>query len=214
MKKTLYAGLVVLLPIGLTFWLIKYIFDLLTAPLYETIQKALFWMSDPSTSTLFSHEGVVIFLSRLIALILTFLLILLLGFLTRRFFFKPLLNSADLVLMKLPFIGGIYRLTKDVAQAMLNPSQKTFKETVVVPFPVEGTYALGFVTGDVPPVIKELAPITDCTVFVPTAPHPISGYTLFVPKKAIGSLHISSEETFKFLFSCGVTPLTPPKTDA
>jgi uncharacterized membrane protein len=67
---------------------------------------------------------------------------------------------------------------------------------------------VGFVTGDVPQDLKDIIPSIDVTVFIPTAPHPISGYVLFCDRKSLKSTDVSVEDTFKFLVSCGV--LHPP----
>ena len=93
---------------------------------------------------------------------------------------------------------------------MLSSDKKTFRETILIPFPSPETYSVGFITGDVPPDIKKYIPDTDVTVFVPTAPHPVSGYVLFCSKKAVQSIDVSVEDTFKFLLSCGVIA-PPPK---
>ncbi|HNA62490.1 MAG TPA: hypothetical protein PKW79_05390, partial [Rhabdochlamydiaceae bacterium] len=70
--------------------------------------------------------------------------------------------------------------------------------------PSSETYSVGFITGEVPPDIKKVIPEADTIIFVPTAPHPVSGYILFSPKKSVHSVEISVEDTFKFLLSCGV----------
>jgi uncharacterized membrane protein len=142
------------------------------------------------------------------ALVLTFFFIVALGFLARKFFFKGLLRLTNEIIVRIPVVGTIYRLTKDLTKAMLSTDQKTFKETVLIPFPSPETYSVGFITADVPAALKKVIPQTDVTVFVPTAPHPISGYVLFCSKQATHSVDISVEDTFKFLLSCGV--IQPP----
>ena len=76
---------------------------------------------------------------------------------------------------------------------------------MLIPFPNDETYAVGFVTGDTPEVLKEGSlPLTDFAIFVPTAPHPMSGYVLLAPKKIVRHVDVSVEDAFKFLISCGV----------
>jgi uncharacterized membrane protein len=210
MKKSFSAGLIILLPFALSLWVIIYLFDLFTNPLYHLIEHLLVWYENTQGLLPLRHETVVRLFSRLAALVMTFFFIILLGYLGRKFFFHSLMKATNKLIFKIPLIGTIYRLTKDIMKAMLSSDQKTFKETIMVPFPSKETYTMGFVTGDVPPSLKQLIPSIDVTVFIPTAPHPISGYVLFCPRASLHSTQVSVEDTFKFLVSCGV--IHPPTT--
>ncbi len=203
MKKYLSTGFIILLPIALTVWIVKYLFDLFTAPLYNIVEKLVIAYEQAQGLSLLHHTTLVTFTSRIIAFILTFLLILGLGFLGRKFFFKKLHAWFNNVLLKIPFVSTIYRLTKDVTKAMLATDQKMFKQTVLVPFPSENMHTLGFITGTAPTQILQYVPEATTTVFVPTAPHPISGYLLFCTPESLGSVKISTEDTLKFLLSIG-----------
>lgn len=202
--------MIILLPFALTIWVVSYLLDLFTNPLFNIIERIILWYEQQQGLSLLHHETLVAFLSRLAALILTFFFIVALGYLGRKFFFNALLKAANTVIIRIPIVGTIYRLTKDITKAMLSSEQKTFRETILVPFPSPETYSVGFVTGDVPPSFKSVIPQADLTVFVPTAPHPMSGYILFCPKKVLHSVDVSVEDTFKFLLSCGAIQPTPP----
>jgi uncharacterized membrane protein len=205
MKKYLSAGFIILLPIALTVWIISYLINLFTAPLFDIVESCILWYEKSQGLSLSHHETWVVFVSRTIAFVAMFLLILILGYLGRKFFFKAFMNLANQVVVKIPVVGTIYRLTKDITKAMFSSDGKTFKETVLVPFPTPGTHAIAFITSDdVPETLKNAAKDLEVTVFVPTAPHPMSGYVLFCPRSATHNVNISSEETFKFLLSCGV----------
>ncbi|MGH2613398.1 MAG: DUF502 domain-containing protein, partial [Rhabdochlamydiaceae bacterium] len=179
-----------------------------TNPLYHFIESLLIWYEKQQGMMLVKHDAFAHFLSRVAALILTFFFIVVLGYLGRKFFFHSLMKATNKLIFKIPIVGTLYRLTKDITKAMLSSDQKTFKESILLPFPSKETYSVGFVTGDVPEGLKEIIPSVDVTVFVPTAPHPISGYVLFCPRSALKSMEVSVEDTFKFLVSCGV--LHPP----
>lgn len=204
MKKSFSTGLILLLPFALTFWVVLYLFDLFTNPLFNLIETVLLWVERTQDLTLLHHTGFVTFVSRFLALLLTFVFIVILGFLGRRFFFNAMLKTANNLIFRIPIIGTIYRLTKDITKSLFSSEKKTFQETVIIPFPSSETYSVGFITGEVPPDIKKVIPEADTIIFVPTAPHPVSGYILFSPKKSVHSVEISVEDTFKFLLSCGV----------
>lgn len=211
MKKSFSTGLIILLPFALSLWVLSYLFDLFTDPLYNLIENILFWYEKNQGMNPDQHHTIVHLFSRLAALVLTFFFIVLLGYLGRKFFFHSVMKAANKLIFKIPVVGTLYRLTKDIAKAMLSSDQKTFKETALIPFPSKDTYSVGFVTGEVPPQLKAFVPSIDVTVFVPTAPHPISGYVLFCPRSALNTIQVSVEDTFKFLVSCGVIhpPLKP-----
>ena len=189
--------------------MLTYLFDLFTNPLYHFIETFLIWYERKQGIILAGHDTLVHFMSRVAALILTFFFIVILGYFGRKFFFHSLMKAANKLIFKIPIVGTLYRLTKDITKAMLSSDQKTFKESVLIPFPYKETYSVGFITGDVPETLKELVPSIDVTVFVPTAPHPISGYVLFSPRSLLKTMEVSVEDTFKFLVSCGV--IHPPE---
>lgn len=204
MKKSFSMGLAILLPIALTIWVIKYLFDLFTNPLFHYLEIALLWFEKRSIFAFGNHEVIITFLGRVAALVLTFLFITLLGFVARRFFFKGFLNFLNRLILKIPIVGGVYRVLRDVIRGIFLSDQKFFKETVLVPFPAPETYSLGFITGEPPHGFKKFIPLADTTVFIPTAPHPISGYLLLCPRSSLHLTKTSVEDAFKFLFSCGV----------
>jgi len=211
MKKSFMTGLIILLPFGLTVWIVNYLFDLFTNPMFNVLEKTLLWFEQTYGLSMLQYETLITFLSRIAALVLTFFFIVALGYLARKFLFEAFLKFTNEVIIRIPVIGSIYRLTKDLTKAMLSTEQKTFKETVLVPFPSDSTFSVGFITSDIPEVLKKVIPSADVTVFVPTAPHPISGYVLFCAKKATQPVDISVEDTFKFLLSCGVIQPGAPK---
>jgi len=208
-KKSFSTGLIILLPVALSIWVLSYLFDLFTNPLYHLLEHFLLWYEKSQGIVVVKHETLVRFMSRIAALILTFFFIVALGYLGRKFFFHSLMKATNKLIFKIPIVGTLYRLTKDITKAMLSSDQKTFKESVMIPFPYKETYTVGFITGDVPTELKEIIPSIDVTVFVPTAPHPISGYVLFSPRSLLKPMNVSVEDTFRFLVSCGV--IHPPE---
>ena len=140
MKKSLSTGLIILLPILLTLWILIYLIDLFTTPLYKGVESLILLYEHQKNLSLLHHETVVIVLSRFIALILSLSFVLFLGFLGRRFFFDYLLNLAQRIVSKIPIVGTIYKLTKDITKALLSSDKKAFQETVLVPFPSSSTF--------------------------------------------------------------------------
>lgn len=198
-KKYLITGLITLLPIAVTIMIIGWLFRFFTTPLLgvaEAIVHALGFQ-------LKNHEELVTFVSRVLALVLLFGIILLLGYLGRKLFFEAMMRQANRLLMRIPFIKGIYRISRDVTKAAFAEGGKPFKSTVLIPFPHSEAHTLGFLTGDAPAACKKALPGIEQAVFIPTAPHPLQGYIILAPKKSLVDVNVSIEEAFKFLLACG-----------
>jgi uncharacterized membrane protein len=204
MKKYFFTGLISLLPIALTFLIISWLFDFFTTPFVGVIEKLVVSYETQHGMAVVDHDVLVLFISRVIVLIFLFFLILFLGFCARKFFFNQLLRLTHAIFSRIPVVKSIYNVTRDITRAVFSGDQKTFKQTVLIPFPTPKMHALGLVIGEIPEKLKKVISEDHLSVFVPTAPHPMSGYILMTPKKLTIDVDISTEETFKFLVSCGV----------
>ena len=202
MKKYFITGLIILLPVTLTLIVLFFLFDFFTAPfdplvifLLEALQRH-FYFTLPS--------GVDAFLVRLISLVLLVIFVLLLGMLARRFIVRHLIEGTYSIFSRIPFIKGIFKVSRDVFHAILSGEGKVFKCPVMIPFPNESNYSVGFIVGEVPPECQSKAQTLLTAVFVPTAPHPISGMVILVPHSEIKTLDMSNEDAVRFLISCGM----------
>ena len=203
MKKYLLTGLAILLPVALTLMVIIFLFDFFTEPFFHGIEQLLRVIS-AKTAITFS-PGIAIFISRVLALILLCLFILLLGFVARWFLVKNILSATNRILSRIPLIKTIYKVSRDIIAALFSmDGKKAFKHPVLIPFPQRLTFCLGFEAGEVSKEIKQKAPEPLTSVFAPTAPHPISGFLLFIPTKEVHPLEMTNEEAVKYLVSCGL----------
>lgn len=203
MKKYFFTGFITLLPIVLTVIIALWLFNLFTAPFAGITESAILAYEKNLGLSLENHDKLVAFLSRIFAFIFLLILIFALGFFGRKFFFNLFLNVTDKLFSRIPLVRTIYRLSYDITKAVFSDSKKTFKETVLIPFPHLQSHTIGFVTGNAPEEFKEKTG-TDIAIFVPTAPHPMSGYVLLSSKKLVVPVDVSVEDAFKFLISCGV----------
>lgn len=205
MKKYFFTGFVTLLPLALTFMVARWLFNLFAAPLAGLTEAVILSYEKNLGLSLEHHDKLVFFLSQVFAFILLFLAILFLGFCGQKFLINVFLKIPERLFSRIPLVRTIFRLSNEITKAVFTENKKTFKETVLIPFPHDEAYAVGFVTGDTPEVLKGgNLPLTDFAIFVPTAPHPMSGYVLLAPKKIVRHVDVSVEDAFKFLISCGV----------
>ncbi|HSX27034.1 MAG TPA: DUF502 domain-containing protein [Chlamydiales bacterium] len=199
MKKYLLTGLVILLPVALTAMVIIFLFDFLTAP-FVTIVGPLVDLIPYDLP-----PGFTLFLSRLFALIFLCIFILLLGVVTRWFIVKNLLHWGHLLISRIPIVKTIYKITREIFNALFSTDgKKAFKNPVAVPFPERPNFCVGFHAGEVPQECQQKVKEPLISVFVPTAPHPISGFLLLMPKQDVYPIDMTNEEAFKFLVSCGL----------
>lgn len=199
MRKYLITGVIILLPVALTAMIATFLFDLFTTPFVPIVKSILHHFS-------FSlPEEVTKFLSRLTALLFLLVFIVILGMIARHFLFKSCALVANRILYKIPFVKTVYKVSRDLFNALFSPDGKqVFKETVSIPFPYKPHQCIGFSTGEAPKECDEKTGESLISVFTPTAPHPISGFLFLVPKKDVESIEMTKEDALKFLVSCGV----------
>jgi uncharacterized membrane protein len=201
MKKYLVTGLIILMPLVLTILILVFLIDFFTAPFLDAVRNFILNQDLPIALPL----GLVTTIARIVIIIGIVVLIFLLGIVTRWFFFRSIINATNKLLSKIPFVKSIFNITKDIFSAFVTTgARKAIKTPVIINFPSESIYAVGFETGEIPlscqkHIKEELTP-----VFVPTAPHPISGYLMFVKSDKIKKIDMTVEEAIKFTVSCGM----------
>jgi uncharacterized membrane protein len=200
MKKYFLAGLVTLLPLALTIMLFTYLIDLFTEPFLQAVQTAIENQHIP-----FLPEKVIVVLSRFLILIGLFFAIVILGVIARWFFFNTLISLTQKIFLKIPVVKSIYTLTKEIAGAFFaEGGRKAFQYPAQISFPSKSSECVGFVTGKPLPEAQKISDKPLVPVFIPTAPHPISGYMVLIPEDEVKKVAMTSEEAIKLTVSCGV----------
>jgi uncharacterized membrane protein len=209
MKKYFATGIVVLLPLALTFWIVSFIINILTTPfmgMAETILSAI-GLQDVSFLFLSSNQ-VLQYSSQILVLVFLFAVIVGIGAVGRHFFFKYLMKIGDKILHKIPVISTVYKTTQELIQTILTTTNKSFKQVVLVPFPTVDSWSIGLVTRDDIEIEKRVA------VFIPTTPNPTSGFLVMFTREQIIPLDMKVEEALRYVISCGVlmTPIRKMET--
>lgn len=203
MKKHLLTGLIILLPVALTLMIIIFLFDFFTEPFVTIVGPLVDLLQEEAGVHL--PEGLTLFISRLLSLIFLCFFILLLGFVTQLFLVEMVMNWGNLILFRIPFIKTVYKVSRDIFAALFSADgKKAFKRPVMIPFPSKPNHCLGFEAGEVAQECQEKIKIPLISVFVPTAPHPISGFLFLVPESDVKRIDMTNEEVVKFLVSCGM----------
>ena len=187
-RNNFIAGVVVLIPIGITLYLTLFIIRISS----KVIPKEI----NPNNYLPFDIPGVEILIA---LIIITFIGWLSLSFLGKKFF--ELFNN---VLKKIPILRTIYSAIGQMTESFTKTDNKQ-KSVVLLEYPRKGVWAVGFATKENEGLIKEKIKEDLINVFVPTTPNPTSGFLLLVPKKGLIFLDISFEQASKFIVSAGTT---------
>lgn len=137
--------------------------------------------------------------------LLTFFILWLVGVIAANVVGRRLLRSAREAIERLPIVRTIYAPIRQLVETMTSPEKVGFKKVVLVEYPRQGLWTVGFLAGDVPQGEGE-APAH--SIFVPTSPNPTTGFMLIAPPEQLRHTSLSIEAAFQLIISAGV--VVPP----
>ena len=140
---------------------------------------------------------------KVVAILEAVILTGLLGFLTRYYVGKKLVQLMDYVMLNVPLLGKIYGTVKQVNQAFTSEKKSSFKQVVMVEFPRKGLFSVGFVTAE---QVKTDEGESIISIFVPTTPNPTTGFLLVLPESKVVKLDMSVADGIKYIVSLGAVP--------
>ena len=187
-RNNFIAGIVVLIPIGITLYLTLFLIRIFG----RIIPKEI----NPNNYLPFNIPGVEIIIA---LIVITFIGWLSLSFLGKKFF--ELFNN---ILRKIPILRTIYSAIGQMTETFTKSNNKQ-RSVVLLEYPRKGIWAVGFATKENKGLIKNKVGEDIINVFVPTTPNPTSGFLLMVPKKDLIYLDVSFEQASKFIVSAGTT---------
>ena len=190
-RNNFIAGIVVLIPIGITLYLTLFLIRVSGSIIPKEI--------NPNNYLPFNIPGVEIIIA---LIVITFIGWLSLSFLGKKFF--ELFNN---ILRKIPILRTIYSAIGQMTETFTKSDNKQ-KSVVLLEYPRKGIWAVGFATKENKGLIKNKVGEDIINVFVPTTPNPTSGFLLMVPKKDLIYLDISFEQASKFIVSAGTTNIS------
>ena len=204
-KKNFYTGLLMILPVVITYYIFNWLFNLAFRIINNTIiikilKKLVEFTFGEKADAFYIQMSVYI-----AALLIIFLSITILGYMTKVVFFSKIIKRTMDVLERIPIIKTVYSTSKQIIGIVYSDNgESVYKKVVAVEFPRKGLYAIGFLTADKNTALKEILPDRDIVnVFVPTAPNPTSGFLLCIPKEDVYYLNMSVELAFKLIVSGG-----------
>ena len=193
-RNIFITGLLITLPIALTYFILQFLFKNLDA-LSPVFTQVLIDMGAPIP------EGYRI---PALGLVITLLIVLAVGWFTTNFFGKQMINLGESLVEKIPFVRKIYKGSKQVVQSIAHADTTAFRKVVLLEFPRRGMLAIGFVTGSARGEVQEYTREDVLNVFVPTMPNPTSGFLVFAPPEDLTEIDMSIEDGIKYVVSGGI----------
>ena len=187
-RNNFIAGIVVLIPIGITLYLTIFLVSISS----KIIPKEI----NPNYYLPYNIPGLEIFIA---LIMITFI-----GWVSLSFIGKRLLRVFENILKKIPILRTIYSAIGQMTDTFTS-SDKDKKNVVLVEYPRKGSWAVGFATKDNQGEITKQAKRDLINVFVPTTPNPTSGFLLMFPKEEVIYLDLTFEEASKFIVSAGTS---------
>ncbi len=195
LRNAFITGIVVILPLGVTMIVIRFLLDTIGTP----ASKYFFWFLDPEFRTM----PIVQIGLESISVLVVLLLITLLGYSSRIFIGRFILNSMERLLDRVPFISTVYRSVKQIVQTFSQQKKAVFQEVVLIEYPRKRCYVLGFLTSTAKGETQDVTGEHIVNVFVPTTPNPTSGFLLMLPEDDITRLEMSIPDGMKLIISGG-----------
>jgi uncharacterized membrane protein len=196
LKNDLIAGLLVVIPLATTIWLVTTVSRFVLAFL-TSIPKQFnpFNTLNPLLQELINLG---------VGLIVPLLGILLIGLMARNIVGRWFLEFGEGTLLRIPLAGSVYKTLKQILETFLRDNSSRFRRVVLVEYPRQGLYAIGFVTGELAPALQGGFEQRMLSVFIPTAPNPTTGWYALVPDTSVRDLNLSVEDAFRTIISAGI----------
>jgi uncharacterized membrane protein len=187
------TGLVVAGPVAVTLWLVWWFVtwvDGLVRPFMPVAYR-------PETYLPVKIPG--------LGLIIVFVALTLLGFLTANLIGRKLVDFGESILSRMPIVRPIYRTAKQIFQTLFSKSESSFRRVALIEFPSPGMWSLVFLTQSPTEGIAGRLPATEhVSAFMPCTPNPTTGFFFYVPKREVVELDITVEQAMTVIMSAGI----------
>jgi uncharacterized membrane protein len=197
-KRYFITGLLIWVPAVITLWVL----DLLVS----AMDQSLLLLPDQFHTE--SWLGVHI---PGLGALLTVLVVFVTGVFTANIIGQRLVRISERVLGQIPVVNSIYHGVKQVSDTLFSPGGQAFRKALLVQWPIEGTWTIGFLTGQPGGDVVNHLKGDYLSVYVPTTPNPTGGYFVMVPRASVVELDMTVDEALKYVISMGVAVPAPSR---
>lgn len=191
MRKYFVTGLLILVPLAITIWVLNLIISTMDQSLLLLPER---WR--PEALVGFNIPG--------LGTILTLLFIFLTGLATRNFIGKRIVWAWEGLLTRIPVVRSIYSSVKQVSDTLFSSSGNAFRKALLVQYPRQGSWTIAFLTGVPGGDVRNHLHGDYVSIYIPTTPNPTSGFFLMVPRADTIELDMNVDEALKYIVSMGV----------
>jgi uncharacterized membrane protein len=191
LRRYLVAGILIWLPLSVTFLVLKFLIDQMDKSLNYVPAKYL-----PEAWLGFPIPG--------LGAVLTLLILLVTGFLAANIVGRSAVALWEAMLVRIPVVRPIYSAVKNFTEVIFSDSGQSFKKVLLIEYPRKGIYSLAFQTASRLEEVQYRTAEDVICVFVPTTPNPTSGFIVLVPKKDVIELDMNVDDAVKMVISLGV----------
>jgi len=190
LRKWLFSGLLVIVPLAITLWVLNWIIGTLDQTLWLLPEEWQLWVGQ--------HRV------RGLGVIFTLAILLGVGAIASNFIGKRLLGWGDAVVRRIPVVRSIYSSVKQVSDTLFSESGNAFRTAVLIEWPRPGAWTIAFVTGTPGGDVLNYLQDDYLGVYVPTTPNPTGGYFVMLKRSDCIELKMSVDEALKYIVSMGV----------
>ncbi len=190
-RRYLVAGILVWVPLAVTYTLLRFVVGLMDRTLLLLPRQ-------------FRPEELLGFNIPGLGVILTIIVLLITGLLAANFVGRAFVGGWESLLDRIPVVRSIYSAAKNFAEMVFSDSSQSFKKVLLIEYPRKGLYSLAFQTSTELGEVQGRKGEEIVCCFVPTTPNPTSGFIVIVPKKDVTVLDMEVDEALKMIISLGV----------
>lgn len=191
MRKYFITGLLILVPLAITAWVLNLVISTMDQSL---LFVPLRWQ--PRTLIGFDIPG--------LGTMLTVVIVFLTGLLTNNLVGNYVVRLWERLLQRIPIVNSLYSSVKQVSDTLFSSSGNAFRKAVLVPYPHRDSWTIAFLTGTPGGDVKNHLVGDYVSVYVPTTPNPTSGFFLMMAKENVVELDMSVDAALKYIVSMGV----------
>jgi len=195
LRQYFFTGIIVTAPITITImvtlWLLKVI--------DSTVAGFIPPQYNPNHLLPFQLPG--------LGLVVSAVFFVVVGWFARNYFGSLIIKWSEYIVVRMPVVNTIYNTVKQVFETTMGANSQAFREVVLFEYPRKDCWTVGFVTGTTKGEIQSVTDSEVVNVYVPTTPNPTSGFLLFIPKKDLIYVSMSTEDAIKLIVSGGI--ITP-----
>lgn len=201
LRAYLFGGILLIAPISITLYIAWIVVNFVDQWVARLLPPAY----NPNHYLPFNIPG--------LGLVLVLIVLIFVGWLAAGMLGRFFLRASEGVLNRMPVVRSVYGAVKQIFETILAERANAFSKVVLVQFPREGMWRIGFVTGVIPGNVQDVAEGGVLNVFIPNSPNVTAGFLVLIPPKEIVHVDLTPEEALKLIVSGGIAGrvVTAPK---